>query len=534
MEAELWPATAQTNVLPFTVLAPGQPVLFVRAEDWTGVDSDGDGLPDWWSWLYWGTINLPDTNLDYSGNGDTFAQDYSNSIAPTVFSFTGIEVANNYVNVSSAPAQLDVSGSPCYMAISVDDTNYSADANWQTYNSSNVTVNLGLTEGWHDVWIGLRGHGDDPSSAVWWYKRLKLDFTPPLLVITNPANATVDVPVIQLQGFSPESLQSISYDITDASGLTTNQLMMVEGEDYSTNTWEFTTNSFQAFDVPLTNGVNVITIHATDLAGNVTTTNFSFTLDYSGKTNPPDIQLLWPLSGAEICGSNIVCRGQVNDSTATVSVQLVDANGNTNSVGSLVGRDGVFYGGNLTLAAGTNQLLYTVTDAAGNVATTNITVVTSDLGLTLEPVIAGQTLVTGTIDDDSYTVYVNGIAATNNGDGTWSATISPIGVGGGAVVVNATKDGDEPALQQIVQPPQGVFISSYHSGEHIVYPPVISGGPASQTGNIYMDWQDGGGGNFDFLQPILITRPMVFTSIILLIGHLPVGRRDCQMARLPT
>ena len=88
--------------------------------------------------------------------------------------------------------------------------------------------------------------------------------------------------------------------------------------------------------------------------------------------------------------------------------------------------------------------------------TTNIIIRASDLGLTLDRVIAGQALVTGTIDDDRYTVYVNGVQATNDGYGKWSATITPIGISGGAVVVNAIQSGGDPTLQQIVDPPLGM------------------------------------------------------------------------------
>ncbi len=80
METELWPAPDQTNVLPFTVANSDRPILFLRAEDWTGVDSDGDGLPDWWEWKYFGTYSLNGTDLD--ANGNTLLYDYSNGIAP--------------------------------------------------------------------------------------------------------------------------------------------------------------------------------------------------------------------------------------------------------------------------------------------------------------------------------------------------------------------------------------------------------------------------------------------------------------------
>ena len=248
---------------------------------------------------------------------------------------------------------------------------------------------------------------------------------------------------------------------------------------------EFATNYFQCYDAPLTNGVNSFTFHATDLAGNVTTFAASVTLDDSGKTNPPVVQLIWPQDGMQIVGSNIVCRGQVSDQTVNVSVQLVDANGTTNNAGSLVGRDGVFYSDNLTLPPGTNYLSYTMTDAKGNFTNVSITVTTSDMGLTLDSVVAGQSVVTGTIDDTNYTVYVNGVQASLT-NGSWTAQIAPIGVSGGAVVVNAIQGG--PSLQQIVQPPQGVFVSKYHSFEQAFSPAV------SATVTTYMDWEDGWGG----------------------------------------
>ena len=490
VQTELWPALDQTNVLPFTLPTAGQPTLFVRAEDWTGVTENGNTVPDWWFWEYFGTMAFSDTNLDAAGN--FLADDYNNQVAPVVFLFSGIEVTNNFVNSPSVPVHLAVSGSPYYAAVLVDDTNFS-NAAWNTYSSPEMTVNLGLTQGWHDVRIGLRGHADDATNAVWQWQRVKLDYTPPQLVITNPAGTLVDKPVIQLQGYCSKALIGITYDLSNAAGTVTGQPVLVEGQDYSTNTWEYTTNYFQAYDVPLTNGVNAIALHATDLAGNSTTAHFSFTVDYSGKTNAPAVNLLWPQAGMEIIGSNIVCRGWVSDDTATVTVQLVDANGNASTVGSLVGRDGNFYAGNLTLAAGTNWLTYTVVDAAGNRATTNITFSTSDLGLTLNTVAAGQSVVTGTIDDSSYTVYVNGVQATNDEFGNWSATIAPIGIGGGAVVVNAIQNGGDPTLQQVVDPPQGVFESQYHQKdrqEFIAvgepYPYLILGGR--------IDWGDGMGG----------------------------------------
>lgn len=462
VETEVFPTNETTNCLPFAVATLGRQDLFLRAQDWTGVDSDGDGVPDWWDWLYFGVTTMDTSGQDYSGDGSTFAQDYSYNTPPTVFTFSGIAVANQYVQSGFPVVQLNVAGYPYSLGIAVDDTNFANDAVWQPYGGSNVTVNLGGTQGWHDVWIGLRGHADATSAAVWQWNRLKLDRTPPTLVITSPTNGVVTQPFIQLQGHSSEPLSLIRYDLSNAAGTVSNQVVRVCGQDYDTNTFEYTTTYFQAYGVSLTNGLNVVTLHAADYAGNSTTLTANFTLDYSSKTNPPVVRLLWPQNGLEICGSAIVCRGWVDDDTATVTAQLVDANDQTNSVGAMVGRDGGFYANSLTLASGANHLRYTVTDAAGNVATTNITVSTSDLELTIDPVKPGQALVTGTIGGTNYAIEVNGVSGTNNGDGTWAATITPIGIGGGAVVVNAVQNEGDPSAQQIVQAPSGTFMSEYH------------------------------------------------------------------------
>ena len=192
------------------------------------------------------------------------------------------------------------------------------------------------------------------------------------------------------------------------------------GQAYDTNAWDFTTDYFQCFDIPLTNGANTITLYATDSAGNLTVTNFTFRLDYASMTNPPVVGLGWPQDGTRIGSDSFTWRGWLNDPTVQVLAQIVSTNGVTNSVIGRIGRNGDFWVENLPMAGGVNALTLSATDVFGNSFSTNITVVKSDVVLTVEAAALGQAA-GGLISDTNYTIWVNGLQATNNGDGTWSA-----------------------------------------------------------------------------------------------------------------
>ena len=127
----------------------------VSGTDPNNGDENSNGIPDGWEWKYFGTLTLP-SNADYDGDGMTILQEYQQGVDPNKIRFS-IEVTNNYVGTNLAPVQLAVAGGvPSYVAALVDSANF-AGANWTAYNSSNITVNLGSTEGWHEIWIGLKG-----------------------------------------------------------------------------------------------------------------------------------------------------------------------------------------------------------------------------------------------------------------------------------------------------------------------------------------------------------------------------------------
>jgi hypothetical protein len=74
----------------------------------------------------------------------------------------------------------------------------------------------------------------------------------------------VTQPVLQFVSSCPEALGSIGYDRSNAAGFLPNQTVLILDQYHDTNTWEFTTNTLQAFDVKLALGKNLITLYATD------------------------------------------------------------------------------------------------------------------------------------------------------------------------------------------------------------------------------------------------------------------------------
>ena len=465
------------------------------------------GIPDWWIWIYFGNASVSATNFD----GHPLLYYYTNGINPNIVSFT-FSATNNYVNQSSVPVQISLlTGIPSYYAVLVDDTNL-ADADWLLYRGTNITVNLGATQGWHEVQVGLRAHADAPSAGVWQWSRFKLDTTAPALFLTGPTNSTVTAPMIQLTGYSPEALASLTYDLSNATGVVMGQLAVITGQAYSTNTAEFTTNYFQCYDVPLTNGLNAITLHATDLSGNMAA--FTTNIVCLGNTNSPAVSLLWPQNGLQMSGGSFTIKGQVDDPTSTVSVSTVDTNGNTTVINGLVGRDGIFWVENVPLSAGTNSLTLSLINAVGT-TNTSFSLIQSSVGLSIKAVQPGDTTASGGMDTDGYMIWVNGASATNNGDHTWTAQIAPIGIGGGLVLVTAIPNtetntwsggGVNPTsahsinTQATVQPAQGIFVSSYHVNDQTTYNLWQYDANLNivwYTENWYnlMNWQDGQGGS---------------------------------------
>jgi hypothetical protein len=230
-------------------------------------------------------------------------------------------------------------GDPVQMAILVNNSDLSS-ALWQPYSSFDVT--LGPADGRFEVWVGLKNRSEALGQTAS-MRPLRLDRWPPLIVITNPLTSTISQPMIQLQGYSPEPLSSIRFDVSNSVGVLKDQ------EGYRVEQWidhdslEFTTNWFICQDIKLAPGTNIITLRATDRAENMTNIAYTFNLNYADDTNPPVITVAWPSDGTQVSGKTFTCRGIVDDATASMSAILTDASGRTTRLRAPVERDGKFW-----------------------------------------------------------------------------------------------------------------------------------------------------------------------------------------------
>jgi Alpha/beta hydrolase of unknown function (DUF900) len=207
------------------------------------------------------------------------------------------------------------------------------------------------------------------------------------------------------------------------------------------------------------------------LAGNETTTNFNYTVDYSGVTNPPALTLIWPQNNALVSGCNFTIQAQVDDATATVTASVTDTNGDTNIVPALVERNGAVWVKDLPLSSGTNIVTLTATNAAGLGIVTNFDVVQSAVSVTMDPLPDNElnqalVTVTGTVSDSSYNVWVNGVQATVSGDPTWEADNVPVNpTGTASFTVEAGMNLDSPLSGKTValEQPSVVSVISQHT-----------------------------------------------------------------------
>ena len=78
-----FPGAAGQYWTPVSIPLLGRPSLFLSARSW--IDSDGNGIPDWWEQMYFATNGVDPYALCPSGDGWTFLQAYQNGWNPNLF-----------------------------------------------------------------------------------------------------------------------------------------------------------------------------------------------------------------------------------------------------------------------------------------------------------------------------------------------------------------------------------------------------------------------------------------------------------------
>ena len=231
------------------------------------VTSSTDVIPDWWEWSYFGNLSQA-TNADYDQDSTNNLTEYQNGGDPNTISFS-FSVPNQYVTTNIVTGSITVaSGVPASVAALVDSTNF-AGATWSNYLSSTLTINIGTNQGMHDIWIGMRGRLTT-SQQTWDESTVFLDSLPLSISITSPANnASFATSRVNVRGnFSSASLKQIT-----VNGV----LAFVSG------------TNFDALNVPLGAGTNVVTAVVEEFSGVTNTASINVT----GSSNSVDpVQLI--------------------------------------------------------------------------------------------------------------------------------------------------------------------------------------------------------------------------------------------------
>lgn len=373
---------------------------------------------------------LEDVSIwNYMLSGTDILQDFQ--------SFLNIEKHSvnvpRFLNSSSVFVQVNA-GPLSTMAYLLNSQDF-ANAVWGAPNSFTLG---GLAEGENTLWVGFR---DPTGKTVWFKHRIIRDLTPPQITITKPAitdpvATIVKIPMIQVHGYANEELSKISFSVQNSAGTFSDGLTVVRAPviDPATQTLQV---PFRCLDIDLAPGNNHIFVHAWDKAGNEAIREVVYALDYSGVTQGPAILSQWPLDGAQLSGNTFTLRGYVDDPTATIHVTIA-AGGAATERDAIVERDGLFWLENLPLNSGANQVTLSLQNAAGFETISSFTVYRSALQIGIDPVSPPMlynrtTTVTGTITEDApYTVWVNGVRATMQSGGLWSAQKVPVNEGGTA------------------------------------------------------------------------------------------------------
>lgn len=243
------------------------------------------------------------------------------------------------------------------------------------------------------------------------------------------------------------------------------------------------TTSWSATGIVLLNGKNVITVTATDAAGNTKTDTLTVTFT---DTTAPSISITSPTSATTytVTTNTVNIGGTASDNSAIASVKWVNNKGGS---GNCTGTSS-WTANNIALVPGINVITVTVTDAAGNTARDSIWVTFSDV---TPPVVKIKTPTTNSSYSRTCSSVTIGGTATDNvgvanvswstnknrsgtctGTTTWSSGAITLSAGPNVITVTARDAANNAATATITVTYYEVSLADEWNGLTMVSVPI--------------------------------------------------------------
>jgi YD repeat-containing protein len=341
--------------------------------------------------------------------------------------FLILSITGKKAPVDHTPPQLTIS-SPANgtitntSSITVSGTVTDQSAVTLTINNVAVQINangtfsgqVNLTEGSNTITVVAKDANNNQTVGT---RTVIRDSTPPTLTVSQPSNGSI----------TNQSSVTVSGTVSDANAIT----LKINGTVVTVNAQGAFSSS-----VPLNEGLNTITVLATDAAGNAT----SVTRTVRKDSTPPTLTVTQPAEGTITNSTSVTVSGSVFDST-TVTLLVNGTHVNIGANGS--------YTTQVSLNEGHNTISVSATDAVGNTTTLNRHVIkdTTPPSLTVSNPVNGTVTnqssisVAGTTSDSTtVTVKVNGISVSVGSGGSFSTSVA-LAEGNNVITVSATDAG---------------------------------------------------------------------------------------------
>lgn len=330
-----------------------------------------------------GANTLTVTAVDQAGNRSTMSVDVTldtslpvvTITAPVNGSFTSVPMVNVSGSVSEAPAGVTVNGRAAVLT-----------------GQAFILESIPLAEGQNTISIEARDLADNRGIAV---TTVTLDTVNPQIFVTVPADGLLTRnPQLTVSGTISELLTSLTVNGQPAT---------ITGQTFST-------------PLTLNEGANSLILEAADRAGNKGNVQISVTLD----STPPSVPLLEVLT-SPTNNPIVVVKGSAEPGSSVAlsagAVQLASTTADAS---------GLFSFSNITLTEGETLFTVQATDQSGNAgqpsAPLAVILDTVAPSVAINTPLDGTSLntptitVSGSIDDPTAVVTVNGLPAINSGD----------------------------------------------------------------------------------------------------------------------